>query len=299
MPEVLVISGKGGTGKTSLTGAFACLAGEKLVLCDLDVDAPDLHLILEPRPFRNEEFYSGVEAEIDPAGCDGCGTCAEMCRFEAISPRDDGTYWVDPLRCEGCSVCAHFCPTETISLKQPHCGRWHISETRVGPMVHAQLFPGQENSGKLVALLRQEARELAEEKGIGLILSDGPPGVGCPVISSLSGTHLAVGVTEPTLSGLHDLKRVLELCRHFKVPTMVVINKYDLNPEVSDQIEEFCRGEGIPLAGRIPFDPAFGEAIVQGKTAGEWLPPDKRRPLEDVWQAVRQHLRELEAGTKD
>ncbi|MEW5911174.1 MAG: ATP-binding protein [Thermodesulfobacteriota bacterium] len=284
MPEVLVISGKGGTGKTSLTAAFAHLATSKVV-CDLDVDAPDLHLLLRPRPRRTEEFYSGNLAVIAPERCTACGECAQRCRYGAVTEKG-GVYAIDPVACEGCGVCVHFCPAQAIDFPSRHCGQWHISDTRLGTLVHAQLFPGQENSGRLVALLRQQARELARVQGAELILSDGPPGIGCPVISSLSGTDLAVAVTEPTLSGFHDLERVVELCRHFRVPAAVIINRFDLNQEHSQAIGRWCTDNGLTLLARLPHDPAFVQAMVQQETITEY----EQSPLTDeigrAWSGI-------------
>ncbi len=267
MREVLIISGKGGTGKTSLTGAFAHLASNQ-VICDLDVDAPDLHLLLHPRNHQSEEFYSGYEARIAGEQCTGCGLCASMCRYDAV--RSDGNgFSVDPLRCEGCKVCVAFCHAGAILFPQKHCGHWYISSTRFGPLVHAQLFPGESNSGRLVMVLKQKARELAKSFGRNLILCDGAPGIGCPVISSLSGTNLAVAVTEPTPSGRHDLERVADLCGHFQVTFAVIINKYDLNFEEVDKIEAFCRSRGYPVIARLPHDPVVTEAMVQGLVVTE------------------------------
>ena len=241
MREIIIISGKGGTGKTSLTGAFAHLAANKII-CDLDVDAPDLHLLLQPAQERREEFYSGHEAVIDREKCDGCGLCATLCEFGAIRENGAG-FVVDPVRCEGCKVCVAFCPAAAIRFPERHCGQWYVSSTRFGPLVHAQLFPGAENSGRLVMVLKQQARELAKARGADLVLCDGAPGIGCPVISSLSGAHLAVAVTEPTPSGRHDLERVAALCRHFQTAFAVIINKYDLNPDETARIEGFCYDE--------------------------------------------------------
>ena len=216
MTEITVISGKGGTGKTSLTAAFSHLA-ENAIICDLDVDAPDLHLLLHPEHESETVFISGHEAVIDPARCESCGQCMDLCHFEAIV-REDKLYRVDPLSCEGCKVCVELCPAGAIDFPDRECGRWFVSSTRFGPLVHALLYPGQENSGLLVSLLRKKAREMAQESGRDMIISDGTPGIGCPVISSLTGTDLAVVVTESTLSGRHDMERVLELTEHFKIP---------------------------------------------------------------------------------
>ena len=229
------------------------------------MDAPDLHLILQPEIETREDFFSGHEAVIDPAGCTRCGLCEEICRYQAVISTSDG-FSINPLKCEGCKVCVHFCPAQTIRFPERHCGRWFISRTRFGPLVHAQLFPGAENSGRLVALLRQKARELAAQTGRALILSDGSPGIGCPVISSLTGTDAAVLVTEPTPSGLHDLQRVADLCRHFTIPIGVIVNKADLNPEATEAVHALvCGGEG-----RFSRRPALrpGRDRGHGPTAG-------------------------------
>ncbi|MGA7876957.1 MAG: 4Fe-4S binding protein [Desulfoferrobacter sp.] len=288
MREVVIISGKGGTGKTSLTGAFAHLANNK-VICDLDVDAPDLHLLLSPSHQREEEFWSGYEARIDSDLCDRCGICASMCQFGAIHENDNG-FMVDPLRCEGCKVCVAFCPAEAIEFPQKQCGHWYLSSTRFGPMVHAQLFPGEENSGRLVMVLKQQARELAKARDIDLVLCDGAPGIGCPVISSLSGTHLAVAVTEPTPSGRHDLERVADLCKHFRVGFAVIINKYDLNPDETNRIEAFCRERGYPLVAHLPHDPVVTQAMVQTQVVTELPETDFSRELRRTWKRIEDLL---------
>ncbi len=284
MPEIVVLSGKGGTGKTSLTAALAHLA-ERPVICDLDVDAPDLHLLLQPSPERGQEFWSGHQATIDPQLCQSCGECQQRCRFEAIA-LEDGAYRVDPLRCEGCKVCVHFCPAGAIAFPERHCGGWWVSSTRFGPMVHAQLFPGQENSGRLVALLRQEAKALAQELGRDLIICDGAPGIGCPVISSLSGVDLAVGVCEPTPSGLHDLQRLAELTTHFRVPLAVIVNKYDLSAERTREIEEFCDRSGLSLVARLPFSPAVVQAMLVGQAITEYQDNGVAQGLRQAWDEI-------------
>lgn len=286
MREIVIISGKGGTGKTSLTGAFAHLAENKII-CDLDVDAPDLHLLLRPRREREEEFYSGFEARIDPGKCDRCGVCASMCRFGAVVERDGG-YAVNPLKCEGCKVCVAFCPASAIRFPEKHCGQWYISSTRFGPLVHAQLFPGGENSGRLVMVLKQQARELAKARGVDRILCDGAPGIGCPVISSLSGTDLAVAVTEPTPSGRHDLERVADLCSHFRVAFAVMINKEDLNPRETSRIESFCRERSYPVLARLPHDPMVTRAMVQGLVVTEMPEGDFSRELRKAWAQMEE-----------
>jgi MinD superfamily P-loop ATPase len=283
--ELCVLSGKGGTGKTSLVGALAALIPNK-VLVDCDVDAPDLHLLLAPRVKDREEFMGGRKARIIRELCTECGQCREVCRFEAISE----DFHVDPISCEGCGVCVQFCSFGAIEFPLAVCGEWYVSETRFGPMVHALLGPGQENSGMLVALIRGKAQDLAEAKGLPLILVDGPPGIGCPVISSLTGADGVLIVTEPTLSGLHDLNRVLSLSSHFRIPAMVLINKYDLNMEMTEQIETCCREKGLGLAGRLPYDPMVTEAMIQGKTIPELSPTGLGAEIGTVWEKIHDHL---------
>ena len=265
MKELIIISGKGGTGKTSLMAAFASLTGNK-VLCDADVDAADLHLIMDPRVKKQSDFQSGFTAEIDKVKCTGCSLCRDLCRWDAINDE----FEVDPIECEGCGVCVYFCPEKAINFPENTCGQWYISDTRFGPMVHARLGIAEENSGKLVTLVRQEARKLAEEKNLDLILTDGPPGVGCPVIASIGGASAVLIVTEPTVSGQHDMQRVVQLAEHFKVPAMVCVNKFDLNLDVTREIENFANGKGLSCLGRIPFDPVFTKAMIQTQTIVEY-----------------------------
>ena len=288
MREVVVISGKGGTGKTSLTAAFAHLAESK-VICDLDVDAPDLHLLLDPAIIRDERFISGHEAVIDPEKCVGCGLCASMCRYGAIDEKD-GVYSVAPLRCEGCKVCVAFCPEQAIDFPARHCGQHYLSQTRFGPMVHAQLFPGQENSGLLVSRLKKEARALAEEQGLDLILCDGAPGIGCPVIASLSQTDLAVVVTEPTPSGVHDLERVASLCDHFRTKVAVVVNKHDLNPDQTSRIDALCSEKGYTLLALLPHDTAVTEAMVRRQAITEGGDSAIATKVRQAWQGITNFL---------
>ena len=280
MKEVVVLSGKGGTGKTSIVGSLAALA-ERKVLADCDVDAADLHLLLSPSERQKSEFWSGQVARIDEDRCTQCDLCQELCRFNAIKD-----FRVDPVSCEGCGFCSHICPAEAITMKENMSGYWFISDTRYGPLVHARLGIAQENSGKLVAVVRQQAKQIAEKEGKDFIISDGPPGIGCPVISSLSGTSLALLVTEPTLSGIHDLERVLGVCQHFGVPAMVCINKYDLNEDNTRQIENNCLSQGVEIAGRVPFDNVVTQSIVQGVPVVEYSNGRVSREIEGMWRTL-------------
>jgi len=284
MKEIVVLSGKGGTGKTSIVGSLAFLAENK-VMVDCDVDAADLHLLLQPEPDEDHEFWSGQTATIDEAQCTQCGLCEELCRFDAIHDLR-----VDPPACEGCGFCANTCPAKAIAMKDNLAGHWFISDTRYGPLVHARLGIAQENSGKLVAMVRQQAKEIAGKIGAGLIISDGPPGIGCPVISSLSGTDLALLVTEPTLSGQHDLERVIGVCRHFGVAALVCINKYDINEDNTRRIEDYCRRQGIDIAAKIPYDSMVTEAMVHGKTVMEYHPNGTAQHIEKLWNKIAGHL---------
>ena len=265
MKELVIISGKGGTGKTSIVAAFAALAENK-VLCDADVDAADLHLVTAPTIEEHHDFQAGHMAMIDQDKCTECDLCRTLCRWNAISE----DYKIDPIACEGCGVCVYFCPEEAIDFPLNTCGEWFISDTRFGPMVHARLGIAEENSGKLVTLVRQEAKKLAEEKSLDLILTDGPPGIGCPVIASMGGASAVLIVTEPTVSGKHDMVRVAQLAAHFKVPGMICVNKFDLNPEETRIIEDVAREKDLTVLGRIPFDPIFTKAMVQGQTLFEY-----------------------------
>lgn len=285
MREIVVLSGKGGAGKTSLTAAFAALAERKIV-CDLDVDAPDLHILLDPTHTVPEEFVSGHLAAIDPDLCDGCGRCRDLCRFDAVATGPDGRCAIDPDRCEGCKVCVALCPREAIAFLPRVCGYHAVSDTRFGRLVHARLDPGAENSGRLVSLLKRKARDLARKDGCDLILCDGAPGIACPVISSLSGATLVVLVTEPTPSGTHDLLRVAGLCDHFRLPVGVVINKADLNPGEAARIEAHCAKRGYALLGRLPHHPDVTRAMVRKLTLPEYGGP-LADTVADLWQAIR------------
>jgi MinD superfamily P-loop ATPase len=272
MKELVVISGKGGTGKTSLTASFAVLA-DRPVIADCDVDAADLHLILSPQVNERHEFRGGHQAVIRQADCIGCGACLANCRFEAVRMNGQGageaTFSIDPLSCEGCGVCVRFCPVEAIDFPERLCGEWVVSETRCGPMVHARLGVAVENSGKLVSTVRREARRIAEDKGHPLVLVDGPPGIGCPVIASVTGASLVLAVTEPTLAGEHDLERVLSLARHFSIPAAICVNKWDLNVEMTERIESKVQQVGARMVGRIRYDRTVTLAQMQERAVVE------------------------------
>ena len=282
MKELVVISGKGGTGKTSLTAAFASISKNR-VLCDADVDAADLHLLMAPNIVKRTAFQGGGVAVIDPERCSQCGLCSELCRFDAV--RDD--FHIDKLDCEGCGVCVDFCPEGAIDFPVKTCGEWYISHTRFGPMVHARLGIAEENSGELVTLVRQQAKKLAEDSNLDLIITDGPPGVGCPVIASMGGATAVLIVTEPTVSGLHDMDRVVQLANHFKMPCMVCINKWDLNPEQTMAVQRAAEKKQIPVFGKIPFDPAFTESMIEGKNIIEYDDQSEAgREVERLWERI-------------
>lgn len=283
--EIVVLSGKGGTGKTTVVASFAALAAAK-VLADADVDAANLYLVLEPQIKQKVAFWSGQKAFVDQERCNRCNLCQEVCRFQAIE-----AYTIDEVSCEGCGLCAHVCPTGAIVMQEQMAGYWFVSDTRYGPLVHAELGIAQENSGKLVALVRSQAKTLAQENNLACIITDGPPGVGCPVISSLSGADLTLLVTEPTLSGMHDLHRVLGVCRHFGVPALVAINKYDLNEENTAQLEQYCRSQDVEVAGRLPFDPAVVRAMKEGKPVVEYSANGISTALEKLWEKVEAALK--------
>ncbi|MDF7798661.1 ATP-binding protein [Pontiellaceae bacterium B1224] len=280
MKELVIISGKGGTGKTSITASLAALA-ETSTLADCDVDAADLHLVLEPTIQTSETFTSGRAAEIRAADCTQCGLCEEVCRFDAIAD-----FTVDPLSCEGCGACVEFCPVGAIDFPEQDCGVWNISTTRHGPMVHAHMNPGAENSGKLVSLVRQEARKMAAQQNSEFLLVDGPPGIGCPVIASITGADAVLVVSEPTLSGEHDLHRVLELAAHFKIPAMVCVNKWDINPVMTDRIEDLAKEFGAAPVGRIPYDAAVTAAQVNARALVEESAGEAAQAVRDMWSGI-------------
>jgi MinD superfamily P-loop ATPase len=283
--EIVIISGKGGTGKTSIAASLAVIAG-RAVIADCDVDAADLHLVLSPRILERHEFRGGHEAVIRREECTACGVCSAYCRFGAVItngvPPEGASWSIDAVSCEGCGVCVRFCPEHAIDFRERLCGEWMVSETRCGPMVHARLGVAAENSGKLVSTVRREARRIAEERDHPLILVDGPPGIGCPVIASVTGSSLVLVVTEPTVSGEHDLERVLSLARHFRIPAAVCVNKWDLNDEMTKRIEEGARRQGANIAGRVRYDPAVTRAQIEQKAVVETDAPSAE-DVERLW----------------
>jgi len=286
MKEIVVISGKGGTGKTSLTASFAVLGAQDVIVADCDVDAADMHLLLEPDFKAAENFFSGVIAKIDQNICNQCGKCADVCRFDAI-PVIDGHHIVQPLDCEGCGYCARICSVDAIKMEEQNVGNWYISTIKTGStMVHARLGIGAENSGKLVAKVKNEAKRIADEQQKDLVLVDGSPGIGCPVVSSLSGASFVILVTEPTVSGFHDLKRVYQLVNKFGIKAGCIINKADLNPDVTQQIWEFLKNNAIEHIADLPYDESFTEAMTQGKTIIEYRQGELQEQVRQSWDKI-------------
>jgi MinD superfamily P-loop ATPase len=293
MKQIVVLSGKGGTGKTSITAAFAHLAFDgpgpvQAVLADADVDAANLELVLQPGKLEEHKFMGGAVAVIDESLCSQCGTCEQICRFEAILPRQgDEGYLVDPIACEGCAACVYQCPSDAIHMEDQLAGFWYRSESRYGPLFHAELRPAQENSGKLVTLVKQQARLLGLDTDAKAVIVDGPPGIGCPVISAASGADLALIVAEPSAAGVHDMARVLEMTKHFRLPSLVCINKADTYPEGSQQIENYCQDHGIEMLGHIPFDLSVTEAMVHGEPVTVYRPDGPAsKAIRQIWQSV-------------
>ncbi len=291
MKQLVVLSGKGGTGKTSVTAAFAHLAAMddspvRAVLADADVDASNLELVLSPEILERDDFWGGKVAVIDPDLCQGCGTCEQVCRFDAVH-ESFGLFEVDTIACDGCAACVYQCPQGAISMHEQIAGEWFHSDSRFGPLFHAALTPAQENSGKLVTLVKQNSRLLAMDADLDLVLVDGPPGIGCPVISAVSGADLALIVAEPSAAGVHDMRRVLQTSDHFGVRTLVCINKADLFPKGAIEIEAFCQERGIEMVGRIPFDLTVTQAMVQGQSVTVYAPnAPASQALHQIWSKV-------------
>jgi len=291
MKQLVILSGKGGTGKTTVAASLAHLASQELsiVLADADVDAANLELVLDPTKQEEHDFMGGQIAIIDPEKCTACGICADVCRFDAVIPGDE-TYRIDALACEGCAACFYQCPEEAIRMEEQHAGKWFRSDTRFGPLFHAHLFAGQENSGKLVTLVKQQGRLLAMDTDGELLLVDGPPGIGCPVISASAGADMALHVVEPTVSGVHDLERILGTTDHFGVPSLVAINKADLNVARADEIAAFCAERGVEVAGRIPYDTIVTEAMVQGRPVTDYTDGPVAEAVRQVWKGIKRYL---------
>jgi len=288
MKQLVILSGKGGTGKTTVAAALAHLASQEMpvVLADADVDAANLELVLDPTKQGEHIFMGGQLAVIDPEKCTACGICAEVCRFDAVIPGDEA-YRVDSLACEGCASCFYQCPDEAIRMEEQQAGLWFRSDTRFGPLFHAHLFAGQENSGKLVTLVKQQARLRGLDSGAALVVVDGPPGIGCPVISACAGMDLALHVVEPTVSGVHDLERIMGTTDHFGVPSLVAINKADLNLARSEEIVAFCAGRSVEVVGRIPYDDVVTEAMVQGRPVTDYTDGPVTEALKEMWSRMK------------
>jgi MinD superfamily P-loop ATPase len=285
MKEIVIISGKGGTGKTVIAGAFAALAKDK-VLADCDVDAADLYLLLDPKIKESHAFKSGFTAFTHKKYCEGCGACSMICRFEAVKK----DFSIDPISCEGCAFCSLICPKNAIEMRLNTSGEWFISQTRFGPLVHAKLGIAEENSGKLVSLVRKKAKEIAKDKSYKWVVIDGSPGIGCPVIASIAGVDCAVVVIEPTLSGLHDAERVIDVTRHFNIPVKVIINKYDLNCDITEKIECWSKDRNIQVLGKVVFSKAVVKSVVEGKTIIEYSNNKVAKTLSDIWKLLEREL---------
>jgi len=295
MKELVVISGKGGTGKTSVVASFAALADDA-VLADCDVDAADLHLVLEPTVLHRETFRAGHEARIRPDDCIGCGACLARCRFDAVMRDGDAAgeavFTVDPIACEGCGVCVESCPVDAIDFPEKTCGEWFVSDTRHGPMVHARLGIAEENSGKLVTIVRRRAQEIAAERGRPLVILDGSPGIGCPVIASVVGASRVLVVTEPSLSAVHDLERVIALTSHFNIPTTVCVNKCDINPDMTRHVETLCTRRALEVAGTIPYDEAVTAAQLARTSLVEFSNGPAATEVRRLWTRIERTLEE-------
>ncbi|MGB9864311.1 MAG: ATP-binding protein [Candidatus Saccharicenans sp.] len=289
MKQIVVISGKGGTGKTVVSGALAAVIKEK-VMADCDVDAANLHLLLNPKILEEGIYTGSKKAGVNPELCTGCGICLDVCRFDAIERPEEGTIRIDEISCEGCAVCSHVCPVGAISMKDNISGRWFVSSTVYGPFVHARLGVGEENSGKLVSEVRKKAKEIAEKNNLPYVIIDGPPGIGCPVIASLSGVDLALIVTEPTVSGIHDMERVIQVAKHFGIKVACVLNKFDLNIHKAAEAENWCLRNSIPVVARIPFSEDVVKAVARGEPLNEAREPAISAEIKKMWQKIQEIL---------
>lgn len=285
MKQLVIISGKGGTGKTIISASFAVLAKNK-VMADSDVDAANLHILLHPEIQEKHQFSGGKTARINPELCSGCGECTKVCRFDAIKETQEGEFIVDPISCEGCSICFHVCPANAVAMTENLSGEWFVSRTKYGPFVHAKLGIAEENSGKLVSEVRKKAKEIAEKNSFDFVIIDGPPGIGCPVIASLSGTDLSLVITEPTLSGIHDMERVIKVAQHFRVKTACCINKYDINLHNSFRLESWCSKNSIPVVGKIPFDEKVTQSMVDGVPLIEYSEDSASKEIKIMWNRI-------------
>lgn len=290
MKEITILSGKGGAGKTSVTAAIASVA-KNSVFCDCDVDAADLHLIFEPDVKETHTFYGAWVASIDEDKCTNCGICESYCRFVAIHYKDGGGLYINPFQCEGCRLCERVCPVGAITSQRSENNFWYVSETRFGPFVHARMGPGEENSGKLVTRVRQKAKEIATDMKAGFIINDGPPGIGCSAISSVTGVDAVLLVIEPTRSGLHDAERLVNLVRSFNIPFFAFINKDDINPDVSRDIKKYLQQNDIALLGGWSFDENIIKSMIDKKSIVEYAPESKTAgTIKDIWQALKEFL---------
>ncbi len=291
MKQIVIISGKGGTGKTIITASFASLVGAtsscEAVMADCDVDAADLHLLLHPRIKEKHEFKGGGKAIIDKEKCIQCGKCVEVCRFDAIKTNSAQLHYIESLSCEGCGICSYVCPEKAIKMEEVVSGEWFISETKYGSLVHAKMGIAEENSGKLVTVVRENAKTVAEKDSTDYIIIDGPPGIGCPVIASLSGVDVALVVTEPTVSGIHDMERIIGVASHFGIQTAVCVNKYDLNIKNTKAIEEYCQKLNIKVIGKIPFDEIVIKALTNKMPVVEYSDSQVTKEIKSMWEKLK------------
>jgi MinD superfamily P-loop ATPase len=291
MKEITVLSGKGGTGKTTITAALASVVSDS-VFCDNDVDAANLHLIFNPEIRESHTFSSGKKAFINPEKCTNCSICINNCRFDAIRLNKKNQPEINPFQCEGCRLCERICPENAISTIEKKNNSWYVSASRFGTLVHAKMGPGEENSGKLVTKIRQKAKEIAYETGAEYIINDGPPGIGCSAIASVTGSSLVLLVIEPSVSGLHDAKRLFELVASFHIPVLAVINKFDLNPDFSETVETFLSKSGIDLIGKINFSTTMVESMVAGKTVVEFAPESTTsEQIHYIWSKIQEYFK--------